>query len=250
MAGLTAATVILGAAGLGATIGTARRQKRLEKQQTSMTKDALAQQKERQTQLDAFGRPMLQDGNQNLGIVQDYLRRLASGDRSLTMETLAPEINAMTQGQQGATSMQRSLMPRGGMGAAASAQLPYQLQGNINNLVFGARPNAMAQLGQLGGNQASLGLGAMGQGAGLTNNMLQYGLNARNQSMQEGMAMGQGIGGLGQLLFQFYNSRGSGQPGQAYTSVPPQANPVNSGTGSFNPTQPYTPSNNPYSGKM
>jgi hypothetical protein len=163
------------------------------------------QQQQRVGRYDSLALPMIQSGTQNMNTVQSYLQRLASGDRSLTEQTLAPQINQMTDQFRGGVAAQRNLMPRGGAGAAQSSMLGQQLQGGINNMMFGARAGAIGQLGQLGANQTSLGLGAMGQGAGLTNSMLQYGLDARNQQFNQGMAAGQGFMGMLDMAGRLYN---------------------------------------------
>jgi hypothetical protein len=170
---------------------------------------------EQQKQLtDMFGRPLVQQGMQNMNSAQGILQQMASGDRSLTQQAMAPQINQMTDMMRGGVQAQRGLMPRGGMSASQAGGMNQQLQGNINNMLFGARTNAIGQLAQLGGNQASLGLGAMGQGAGLTNNMLQYGLNARNQMFNQGMAAGAGAMGqadyltrMGMMAYNNYQNR-------------------------------------------
>lgn len=157
-------------------------------------KAAIAAQKDQLAAFQPYGQSLMKSGQGNMDIVQQYLRRLASGDRGLTEQTLAPEINSMAGAQQNSVGAQRNLYPRGGMAASQAANLPYQLQGNINNLMFQSRPQAMSQLGQLGSNQSSLGLGALGQGAGLTNSMLNYGLQSRQQMFDLGQNTMSGVG--------------------------------------------------------
>ena len=180
-----------------------------------------ARQDEMMNQFLPFGKEMMGTGKENMGLVQSYLRDQLSGDRGQTMQTVAPEINAISDMSRGNVAAQRAAMPRGGMGAAAGADNNRQVQSNINNLLFSVRPRAAEQLGQLGGNQANLGLGAMGQGVGLTNSMLQYGLNARNQLMQEGQSAGQGMGGLMQLAMMYMNNRSGGAPTSPYGAQQP-----------------------------
>lgn len=174
------------------------------REQDEKNDQMIAEQRARQQQLDGIAAPWMSQGNQNMNMFQSHLRQIAGGDPAQTMQALAPNINGMIQQSQGAVAAQRNLMPRGGMGAAAGAQIPQQLQGGINNMMMGARQNAMGQLGQLGANQLSLGLGAMGQGAGLTNSMLQYGLDARNQQFQQGMQAGQGMVGYLDFINRTY----------------------------------------------
>lgn len=190
--------------------------------------------------LQPYGQQLAQSGMGNLNEVQSYLQRLMSGDRGLTMQTLAPEINSLTQQYQGSVGAARGLYPRGGQTASQAAQLPYQMQGNINNLLFSARPQAAQQLGQLGSNQASLGMGALGQGGGLTNSMLNYGLNAQNQMFGQGMQIGQGISSLIGPMMQYYMMNYMGrQPSVNNTTLGPYT--PSGGSNSFNfmgtPTQ-------------
>jgi hypothetical protein len=143
--------------------------------------------------LKPYGERLLGQGTTNLEQVQSYLRPLVSGDRAAMEQAAAPEINSIAEQQQGSLNTQRNLYPRGGMGAAMTADQPRQLQGDITNFLFGARRSGAEALGTLGGNMASLGLGAMGQGSGLTNSMLEYGLNARNQQFNQESAIGNGV---------------------------------------------------------
>jgi hypothetical protein len=200
MSGLITAAVI----GAGATVYGAHQANKQAQKLRNQQQPLIDLQKQQLADLQPFGKSFLQQGQANTDIVQNYLRQLASGNRNTTMQALAPEINAATQGQQGAVAAQRGLFPRGGQTASQAAQTPYQFQGMLNNLMFAQRPQAMQQLAQLGGNQASLGLGAFGQGAGLTNNMLNYGLNAQQQMFGQGAAIGQGISSMIGPFMQYY----------------------------------------------
>lgn len=244
--------------------------------QHKANKDAKALRKQQQPLIDLqkqnlqtlqpFGQQLLGQGQGNMDIVQSYLRKLASGDRNLTMQTLAPEINTMAGQQLGSVSAARNLFPRGGANTAATANLPFQLQGNINNMMFGARSQANQQLGQLGGNQASLGLSALGQGSGLTNNMLNYGLNAQGQMFNQGAQIGQGISSMISPFLQYWMMNRQSNP--AVNAQLPTKNPYPYGYGNaFTPAASgqsstlgggstpttasndiYTSNSNPYSG--
>lgn len=189
----------------GAYAGNKASKKGLKAQQ-----DALNEQKKRASMFDGYGHDMLGEGKQNLDMVQNYLRSLVSGDRGLTEQAVAPEINSLTDQFRGSVAAQRNMYPRGGTTAAASASLPQQYQGQVNNLIFGVRPRASEQLGTLGSNQSSLGLGAMGQGAGLTNSMLDFGLRSRDQMFNQGAQTGQGVGNG--LMMAYLMSQGRGTP--------------------------------------
>jgi hypothetical protein len=226
---------------------------------------AMAKQEERASKLDALGRPLMDGGKDNLDIVQQYLRRMAGGDRAATMQALAPELNAVSEQFRGSAMAQRGMFPRGGMGPAATADLARQQQSQVNNLIFGARPQAINQLSQLGSGQAQLGLGVMGAGAGLSNNMLDYGLQSRQQMYNWGRDSGEGMSNalnllgttLGGMQRQAPDSQ-TGTSGVVPGSISGQKQPRmwgdiggntvggSIGTGSNSLGGPYQSPNNPY----
>lgn len=201
--------VIAAIAGAGATAyganQSARSARGLQKQQQPLIDQQLAL--TRLGQL--YGERWMKSGETNLDLVQEYFRPLVSGDRSASMQALAPEINALTEQSRGSVAAQRGLFPRGGQGAAQAAQIPTQVQGNINNLLFSSRPRAAQGLMNLGGIQADLGMGAIGKSAGLSNNLLNYGLNAQQQMFGQGASIGQGISSLfGPMMMWYMMNRG------------------------------------------
>ncbi len=255
--------VALGIASLGVGVAGAMNAKKSAKKAEKQNQTMIDAQMQRQKDFDAVGKPMLQAGQQGVETVAQYLQRLASGDRNTVGEAVAPELNAMTQAQQGSVAASRSMYPRGGSAAAAS-QAPYALQGQQNNLLFQARQAGIAGLGNLRQNQVSQGLSAMGQGAGLTNSLLQFGLDARRQQFAEGQAIGQGIGGsldFAQQMFSNANSRqqplnaqGSGYsgPGLFHSYSSPSGGGFGSLGGGSTPNtssyNTYSPPSNPFSG--
>jgi len=202
------AAAVIGSALIGGIVNTVN-SKRSDKQNKRMLDAQVAAQQERQKMLDQYGNPLMQQGGQNMGMVQNILRSRAAGNRQQLTQEFAPQINAMSAGQQGATQALRSQYGRGGQSASQAGMLPYQLQGNVNNMMYQGRNDAIGALGTLGNNQQSLGLQALGMGGGLTNSMLQYGLDARQLSMQQGQMLGQGVGGLGNMFMQYMMSRGN-----------------------------------------
>lgn len=208
-------------------------------------KKAQARQDELMKMFLPYGKDMLGRGKENMGLVESYWRPQLSGDRGRTMQAVAPEINAMTDQARGSVSAARMGAPRGGASAAAGADIPRQLQSGVNNLLFSVRPQAAQNLAQLGGNQSSLGLGALGQGAGLTNSMLQYGLDSRQLAMQQGQALGQGLSGLTQLMQYYANNRSSPQTAalnprspQTQSQYPNLFGDIWTGRGGSSPTSP------------
>lgn len=213
--------------------------------------------------LQPYGQQFLGQGQDAMGFVKGYLEKLASGNRELTSQAVAPEINTLTRQQQGSVATQRGLFPRGGTTASQASQLPQQLQGNINNLLFSVRPQAMSQLGQLGGNMASIGSGLLGQSGGLTNSMLNYGLNAQQQMFGQGQQIGQGVSSLIGPFMQYMmmnnaqrgNLNPNATPGAGWTnpnifgqSAPPSNSTPSGGFSLGSNYGSYSSSNNPYSG--
>lgn len=164
----------------------------------------------------------------------DRMQQMGMGQGPAIDQYLAPLVNQMTQQQAGAVSAQRSQYPRGGQTASQTAQLPYQLQGNIANMKFQTMGDMLTRALQARQNQTSQGLAAMGQGAGLTNSMLDYGLNARAQQFNQGMAAGQG---MTNSLLMAYMMRNQGAPRTDNNPTPytlPAQNPYTS-YGDFTP---------------
>lgn len=244
--------VALGIASLGGMIGSALHNKKIADAQLKEQKknDALAQQHQAEMLkfLQPYGQTMAQHGAYDMNTVGNLLRGQINSRQS-GMQANAPIINQMAQQQQGGVQAMRSLLPRGGQSASQAANLPYQLQGNISNTLMAGRQNAIGQLGQLGSNQASLGLGAMGQGAGLTNSMLNYGLQAQQQMFGQGAAIGQGVSSLfGPALNYWMMNRSGGTSPQSQTPYLPSSGHWGSlNSGSLAPgADPYGSLNNMY----
>lgn len=135
-------------------------------------------------------------GQADLGQSANYWQKLLGGDRSSMMSALSPEISSIT-GQADQARKQQSAMgtARGGGTNAGDQQQQQQEQGQISNLIAGARPQAAQQMQSIGGQELSnasnlLGLGTNAAGS-LTNAATNsYGTTA-GQSAQQGQAIGQ-----------------------------------------------------------
>lgn len=159
-------------------------------------------------ELQPWAKQFLEQGAGAQGAVGNYYQKLLSGNRTDAMQAMAPEINSINSQNMGMVNASRELSPRGGMSSAQSSMIPWQNRGAVNNLLFSVRPMAAQGLGQLGGNMVSQGLGAMGLGSGMTNSMLNYGLQARQQNFDQGQQIGGALGGAYQnyLLYHMMNN--------------------------------------------
>lgn len=190
-----------------AIIGAIASKHNTDKQEES-TRDLRGMELQNMKDLGPWAKQFLQQGAGAVTPAMNYYQRLLSGNRQDMMQAVAPEINSMNAQSTGLVNAQREMMPRGGMSTAQTSMIPWQNRGAINNLLFSVRPQAASALGQLGGNMISQGLGAMGLGSGMTNSMLNYGLNARQQNFDQGQSIGSAFGGAYQnyLLSQMMNN--------------------------------------------
>lgn len=90
----------------------------------------------------------------------DYFKKLASGDRSVTAQAIAPETNAV---QSQADAARRSAVATGtarGGGTASNAQTAQErTMAQIDNFLMGARPMANQEVEKIGGTLGGIGLG-------------------------------------------------------------------------------------------
>lgn len=97
-----------------------------------------------------------------------YYNRLLSGDRTEGMRAIAPEVGTILDQYDTARKTVAQNQGRGGGQTRLLAMLPFQKQGTIQNLLFGARRDAAEKLAGLGttlGQQATTryGQGLQGQ---------------------------------------------------------------------------------------
>lgn len=221
---------------LGGLFGQNQAKKQLKAQEKA-DKERMAFLKEQSDRFYKLGLPFMQTGQQNMGLYQNMLRRLASGDRGLMEQQMAPEINMMNEQNRG---MLGSMASNYGRGAPMGTGVYDRLQGQIANQMFSLRPQAAAGLGQLGGNQYQLALGTIGQGTGLTNTMLDYGLRARDQMFNQGAAIGAMPFQGAMLGSQLGGMFGGQKSGSLSSTLPNQSNDPFGSWGNFGP---YTPRN-------
>ncbi len=127
-----------------------------------------------------YGTGLLGQAATNYAPVTDYYKGLLSWDRPTVMQTLSPELGQIDTGYNQLRTAGSELARRGGGTTAAMSELPYQKMGDINKLVFGARPGAAQGLAEVAGAQGQLGLGA----AGASRDFLNASVNALGAGTQ------------------------------------------------------------------
>lgn len=107
-----------------------------------------------------YQRTWLGSGAEDIARVNDYWRTLASGNVQARNQALSPEMSQIDRGYANQRQTQSEWAPRGSglMDRLADDQFKQKLGLQIN-----ARPMAMGQLGNLGLQQANLGLGSANQ---------------------------------------------------------------------------------------
>jgi hypothetical protein len=114
------------------------------------------------------GKQTTQAGLSGLDQAKAYWQKLLTGNRTATMQAVAPETNA-ARAESDATARQTSAMgtARGGGTAEAGQQRDTDLMAKVDNLLFGARPAAAGQVADIGRTEAGVGLSETGQATNL-----------------------------------------------------------------------------------
>jgi len=119
------------------------------------------------------------DINQSLG----YWSKLLSGSRPAMQAAIAPETNAVLSGADAQRRQQAAMgTARGGGTAGANQQEADKTKATIDNALFGVRPEAARQVGELGTKVAGIGtaetadaLNALGLGEDVEKTLSTFG---------------------------------------------------------------------------
>ena len=114
-----------------------------------------------------------------------YYSSILSGNPAAVSGALSPEISQLSSGFSQARKQLDQFGPMGGGRSAQMAQLPFQQQGAITNLISGARNNAAGALAGLGVQEQQLGLSGQSMGAQLLNAILGQMNDGRGQDVTE-----------------------------------------------------------------
>jgi hypothetical protein len=133
----------------------------------------------------ASGLDTTKAGLSTLGGPLAYWQKLMSGNRAAMNQAVAPEANAARSASD-ATARQTAATgtARGGGTAGTSQQRQTDLNAQIDNLLFGVRPEAAKQTADIGKTQADIGLDT----AQIGNQQLQQALAALGIGTQAGGA--------------------------------------------------------------
>lgn len=134
------------------------------------------------------GLGVTQTGLQTMQPSIDFYTKLLSGDPSTVTSALAPTAANIANIFSGATDQASRGMPAGGYRASALANLPFAQAGMVGNAALGLQNQAAQGLGQLGGQEAGIGLGIGGLGTTMTGQGLQ-GLSAAENAVLQKMQL-------------------------------------------------------------
>lgn len=201
------AAVSIGSAALGKSAA-----KKQQKKQEQLAREQMAMQRpliEAQTAATQFGldqgRQFAGGAQQAISDVKNWWSPIMGGDRKAIDMFLAPERGAINQGYQSAAQNVAMFGPRGGGRVSAMMNADLARQGQLSNLIYGARRqgvDAMTGLGQLQGQLGAnfMGLGTQAAGAGSGAIGRSYGtmldVMGRDQTLGILQGAGQQLGGL------------------------------------------------------
>jgi hypothetical protein len=124
-------------------------------------------------------------GQESLGKAGDYWSKILSGSRPAMQQAVAPETNAV---RAGADAQKRQLAAmgtaRGGGTSAVSQQRDTDTMAKIDNLLFGARPEAAKETAKIGGAELADASSMLGIGATTSTNLANIAMESRGQSQK------------------------------------------------------------------
>lgn len=140
-------------------------------------------------------------GQSDLGSSSSYWGKLLNGDRSSITSALQPEISSIT-GQGDAARRQASALgtSRGGGTNAANQQSQTAEQGQISNLIAGARPQAAQQLQGIGQTELNNSANLLGLGNQAGTSLTNAATNSYQTTSAQNAAQGQAAGQIASAL--------------------------------------------------
>lgn len=134
------------------------------------------------------GMGVTQTGLQTMQPSIDFYNKLISGDPSTMTGALAPTAANIANMFSGLNQQLFSGLPSGGYRATAMANSPFAQTQMVGNAALGLQNQAAQGLGQLGGQQAGIGLGIGGLGTTMTGQGIQ-GLSAAENAVLQKMQL-------------------------------------------------------------
>lgn len=170
-------------------------------------------------------RPYLEQGAGGLSKAIDWWKPLMSGDQRAIDQFLAPERRAINEGYRQSQESITRFAPRGGGRVSSLARADIGRQGQLSDLTFGARRQAVDSTAGLSDQIAKLGLGGIAAGSSLlgstgndSSNVLGMLVNqSQNTSNQANAGMGALGNSLGSFLSQIFKPKSGGSYGGSTT---------------------------------
>lgn len=126
------------------------------------------------------------EGAGNLRTAGDYYKKILSGNRSAALQAVAPEATSVRRASDASKrQLATSGTARGGGVAATNQQRETDTMSQINNALFGARPEAAKGLTQVAGAQLSAAFQALGLSAEEANTFTEESRLSRPESFKE-----------------------------------------------------------------
>lgn len=183
----------------------AKKQEKLAREQMAMIQPLIQAQVEGSKFALDQSKPFLKGAGQAAQDLQGFWRPLAFGDRSAIDQFLSPERRAINQGYQNQANYLARFAPPGSR-VSALARANNQRQGQLSELVFGARKEGANQLGNLAQLLGSLGTSTLSSGLGGGGNAMQLLAGQQNRAFQTSRDAASSLGGLGKSLGSFVSS--------------------------------------------
>lgn len=186
---------------------------------SSTTKQLEQQQLDASKFLVPFGQNTLTQGRDALQAPLGFYSQLAHGDRNALLQSVSPELQSRDASDRATLRSVSELAPRGGGSSDFLAKLPFQRNTDTANMLFGARKAGNEGMLDVGTRLASIGSSALGSGAGIGANQLNFGLNSNRQQFDEGTQTGQSIFQLVKAFTDAWGQRTGSQSLPTNTSV-------------------------------
>ena len=145
-----------------------------------------------------------QQGQSDLGDASNFWQKILGGDRSAISAALSPEISSITSQNDQNRKQQAAMGTARGGGTNAQNQQQQQVeQGQITNLINGARPQAAQQVQGIGTTELSNSQNLLGLGTGAASNLTGDATKSYETSADMNEKQGAGAGQLASLLLGF-----------------------------------------------
>ena len=163
-----------------------KKQAKLAQQQQAFQNQIAQQQLAQQQQIIGMAQPFMQGSQKALTDATNWWAPLMQGNNSAINQFLSPERRAINQGYQSAMTNVARFGPRGGGQVSSLLMGDLARQGQLSDLIFGARRQAVDATTQLGQMQGALGQGLFGlgnQSAQMASNTGLRGFDLMNQTI-------------------------------------------------------------------